>query len=155
MLNVKCVLNVFKCVLNVNMSPTQGNPRLRPPLHFPLLQTQPLVGSVQNHRLPCSLQSPLETWCFGTRSILLTSPKGDSVNDKIPNNEYLGQEMLLKYPTVDALVDLIKKKGKGCAPMKCDLRRAYKQIHVDFFPSKNDSLIPFFKTSLFLVQMYF
>ena len=58
-------------------------------------------------------------------------PVGDSVNDKIPKDSYLGEECQLRYPTVDALVALVKKKGKGCALMKRDLRRAYKQILVD------------------------
>ena len=61
----------------------------------------------------------------------LSFPPGDSVNDKIPRDEYLGEDITLKYPGVDALVALIKKKGQGCALMKVDLRRAYKQIHTD------------------------
>ena len=61
----------------------------------------------------------------------LSYPPGNSVNDKIPKDHYLGQERKLTYPSVDALVELVKKKGSGCALMKCDLRRAYKQIHTD------------------------
>ena len=61
----------------------------------------------------------------------LSFPPGDSVNDKIPKDEYLGEEMVLKYPGVDALVALIKQRGLGCALMKVDLRRAYKQIFTD------------------------
>ena len=61
----------------------------------------------------------------------LSFPHGDSVNDKIPRDQYLGQEMILKYPGVDALVELVKKKGPGCALVKVDLRRAYKQIFTD------------------------
>ena len=61
----------------------------------------------------------------------LSYPPGDSVNDKIPRDEYLGQGMVLKYPGVDALVALIKKKGHGCALIKVDLRRAFKQILTD------------------------
>ena len=61
----------------------------------------------------------------------LSFPPGDSVNEKIPKDQYLGQDMVLRYPTVDSLVELIKKKGRGCALMKSDFRRAYKQIQVD------------------------
>ena len=61
----------------------------------------------------------------------LSFPPGNSVNDKIPRDEYMGQELVLKYPGVDALVALVKRKGKGCALMKVDLRRAYKQILTD------------------------
>ena len=45
-------------------------------------------------------------------------PPGDSVNDKIPLDEYLGQGMVLKYPGVDALVALIKKKRSRLCPNK-------------------------------------
>ena len=61
----------------------------------------------------------------------LSFPPGNSVSDKIPKDQYLGQERKLTYPSVDALVELVRKKGQGCALMKCDLRRAYKQIHTD------------------------
>ena len=61
----------------------------------------------------------------------LSFPPGDSVNDRIPKDQYMGQEMTLRYPKVDSLVELVKKKGPGCALMKVDLKRAYKQIQVD------------------------
>ena len=61
----------------------------------------------------------------------LSFPPGNSVNEKIPKDRYMGQETNLKYPKVDSLVDLVKQKGRGCALMKSDLRRAYKQIPVD------------------------
>lgn len=81
----------------------------------------------------------------------LSFPPGDSVNDKIPKNQYLGEEVRLRYPSVDALVDLVVKKGQGCALMKCDLRRAYKQIWTDpmdwnFLGIKWDDAIWFDKT---------
>lgn len=61
----------------------------------------------------------------------LSHPPGNSVNEKIPKDQYLGQSSKLTYPSVDALVELVRKKGVGCALMKCDLRRAYKQIPTD------------------------
>lgn len=61
----------------------------------------------------------------------LSFPHGDSVNDKIPKNHYLGEEVHLRYPSLDSFVELVVKKGRGCAMMKCDLRRAYKQIWTD------------------------
>lgn len=58
-------------------------------------------------------------------------PPGNSINDRIPKESYLGEECILTYPGVDNLVEIIKEKGRGCALMKVDLRRAYKQIFVD------------------------
>ncbi|CAC5397009.1 unnamed protein product [Mytilus coruscus] len=40
-------------------------------------------------------------------------------------------EVHLKYPNVDALVELIKKHGRNCLIFKRDLSRAYRQIFID------------------------
>ena len=48
----------------------------------------------------------------------LSFPQGNSVNDKIPKDQYMGQSVVLKYPKVDSLVEIIKRKGRGCALMK-------------------------------------
>ena len=53
------------------------------------------------------------------------------MNDRIPKDSYLGEATGLRYPSVDALTQLVREKGAGCALMKCDLKRAYKQIQVD------------------------
>ena len=37
----------------------------------------------------------------------------------------------MRYPSIDALTELVREKGRGCALMKSDLKRAYKQIFVD------------------------
>ena len=58
-------------------------------------------------------------------------PPGQSVNDKIQKGTYLEKECELTYPSVDALVELVKKNGEGCLMMKRDLKRAYKQIQTD------------------------
>ena len=61
----------------------------------------------------------------------LSFPPGESVNDKIPKDSYLGETTSLRYPSVDALTQLVREKGQGCALMECNLERAYKQINVD------------------------
>ena len=61
----------------------------------------------------------------------LSFPHGSSVNDMIPKNTYLGKPFSLRFPTVDKFAELIKRKGRGCAIFKKDLRRCYKQIKVD------------------------
>ena len=45
-------------------------------------------------------------------------------------DSYLDEQICLKYPTVDKLVEIIIRKGKGCLLFKCDLRRFYRQIPV-------------------------
>lgn len=63
----------------------------------------------------------------------LSWPKGASVNDGIPKNEYVGQPSHIRYPTVDQLcfraVTLSKGKKKGMIQgYKVDLNRAFRQI---------------------------
>lgn len=61
----------------------------------------------------------------------LSFPQGKAVNDGILKDQYLNEEINIRYPTVDDLVDLIKKKGKSCHLFKRDLKRAYRQIFID------------------------
>jgi hypothetical protein len=46
------------------------------------------------------------------------------VNNGILKDQYLGETISVQYPTVDNLIDLIKKKGKGCHLFKKNLKRA-------------------------------
>ena len=62
----------------------------------------------------------------------LSFPKnGGSVNSAIRNELIAEEAITLRYPTIDNLVDLVVRKGRGCALMKRDLSRAYRQIPVD------------------------
>ena len=54
-----------------------------------------------------------------------------SVNAAVDKNVYLGRETNLCYPTMDSLVELILSTGPGCAIMKTDLRKYYRQIYID------------------------
>ena len=74
--------------------------------------------------------SPLNTLPKGNdgerRVILdLSFPRQCSINSGIE------KELKLSYPSIDNLVELIKKKGKCCLLYKCDLKRAYRQIPID------------------------
>lgn len=62
----------------------------------------------------------------------LSFPPGDSVNLGIPKDTYLGDPAKFSLPTVDTIVEMIKVKGRGCALFKRDLRRAYRQLPVDW-----------------------
>ncbi|MES9902603.1 MAG: hypothetical protein ABW168_07960 [Sedimenticola sp.] len=61
----------------------------------------------------------------------LSFPKGNSVNDSIVKDIYLGDKVSLIYPKVDDFVELIKVKGQGCHLFKKDLRRGYRQVFID------------------------
>ena len=56
---------------------------------------------------------------------------GDAINGFIDKDNYLEEDVNLKYPNVDILVDLIKKHGRNCLIFKRDLSRAYRQIFID------------------------
>ena len=43
------------------------------------------------------------------------------MNDGIKKDEYLDEQITLKYPTVDKLMEVIKKKGRGCMLFKRNL----------------------------------
>ena len=58
----------------------------------------------------------------------LSCPHGKAVNDFIPRSEFLGEPYSLRYPRVDNLVNIIKRKGRGCALWKRDLKKAYRQL---------------------------
>ena len=56
---------------------------------------------------------------------------GSSVNDGIPSGSFLGAQLDLSYPTIDAIVSAIVSLGRGCMLYKRDLRKAYRQFPVD------------------------
>ena len=60
----------------------------------------------------------------------LSHPQGESINLGINKDRYRGQEVELKLPGLDALVELILKKGRGCKIFRRDLAGAYKQVPV-------------------------
>ena len=61
----------------------------------------------------------------------LSFPEGNSVNDGIDKTKYLGEDIILKFPTVDKLAQIMVSLGKGCLLFKRDLKRYYRQIFVD------------------------
>ena len=69
----------------------------------------------------------------GERRVILdlSFPSENCVNKGISKDWYLGEPVCLKYPSVDDLVQLIKKKGRYCLIFKKDLKRAYRQIPID------------------------
>lgn len=74
---------------------------------------------------------PKNSGCDRRVILDLSWPRGSSVNDFISKKEYVGQEVKLSYPTVDSLINIIRRKGMGCLMFKKDLSRAYRQLPVD------------------------
>lgn len=76
-----------------------------------------------------------------TVSPLFTVPKYDTDrrvivdcsygNDGIPQHFFFGEPLRLCYPRHDEFASLIVKFGQKCHIWKCDLSRAFKQLHVD------------------------
>ena len=53
------------------------------------------------------------------------------MNDGIDTELYLGEPSNLHFPTIDDIVSLIHRAGKGCFIFKRDLKAAYRQFPVD------------------------
>lgn len=94
-----------------------------------------ILGPFKSNPLKCPItMSPLNTVpkkdCEERRVILdLSFPRNmGSVNDGIDKDYYLGEKIKLSYPSVDSLVEIIKKFGRGCLLFKRDLRKFYRQI---------------------------
>jgi hypothetical protein len=61
----------------------------------------------------------------------LSFPPGTSVNDGIPRDIYLGDQIDLTFPSVDDLAARIRAVGPEALLFKKDLKRAYRQFLVD------------------------
>ena len=54
----------------------------------------------------------------------LSYPVGNSINDGISQEYYLGKKNNICYPNVDDFVDIIKLKGQGCLMLKKTLKKS-------------------------------
>ena len=61
----------------------------------------------------------------------LSWPCGHSVNDGIPSDSYLGEPLVLRYPTIDNIVDAVVALGHDCHLYKRDIQKVYRQFPVD------------------------
>ena len=61
----------------------------------------------------------------------MSFPEGKAVNEGIDKNSYQGESVCLTYPTIDKMVELMIRKGKGGKLFKRDLKRAFRQFKVD------------------------
>ena len=62
----------------------------------------------------------------------LSWPCGHSVNDGIPSDSYLGEPLVLRYPTIHEIMNAVVTLGRGCHLYKRDLQKVYRRSPVDF-----------------------
>ena len=68
----------------------------------------------------------------GTRVIVdLSWPIGSSVNSCVPSNVYDDVPFILKYPTIDQVVERIKLVGPSALLYKVNLERAFRNLRID------------------------
>ena len=101
------------------------------------LKFQAIIGPFKSNPFITNLQlPPLNTvpkGSEGDRRIILdlSFPPDNGINSQISKDHYPGEKIGLRYPSVDDLVNIIKKKGRSCLMYKKDLSRAYRQIPID------------------------
>ena len=61
----------------------------------------------------------------------LSWPPGESVKGRIPDNIFDGHMGILKYPTIDHILDAIVDVGKDTLLFKVDLKCAYRNLRTD------------------------
>ena len=58
-------------------------------------------------------------------------PQGNSVNSRIPKDEYMGNSVKITYPTIDRLCKHAVEVGSIVVGYKKDMQQAFKQIILD------------------------
>ena len=61
----------------------------------------------------------------------LSFPHGNSVNNGVQSDKYLGTPFLLTLPTINNITNQVKKLSKGCHLYKIDLSRAFRHVKLD------------------------
>ena len=69
----------------------------------------------------------------GSRRLIvdLSWPRGLGVNSHIPDNTFDDNPGVLKYPTVDHIVEAVNRLGTNSLLFKIDLKRAYRNLRSD------------------------
>ena len=70
---------------------------------------------------------------IGKRRIILdlSFPRGQSVNDQVDREKFDNSEFLLKFPSVDDIVDEICRSNDDVTIAKIDMARAFRNLRVD------------------------
>ena len=61
----------------------------------------------------------------------LSWPKGFSVNHAVSKQTYLGTTFMLNYPSVDNIIETLRKLGPSSLIYKIDISRAFRHIRID------------------------
>ena len=68
----------------------------------------------------------------GVRVIVdLSWPEENNVNSCIPDGMFDDMDFILKYPSIDLILEKIKEVGPQAALYKVDLERAYRNLRID------------------------
>ena len=96
-----------------------------------------IAGPFKSNPLSVQLAvSPMNTVpkdCADQRRVIvdLSWPVGNSVNDGISKDIYLGEDIALHYASVEQVCQMVNHIGPGALIYKRDLRHAYRQVAVD------------------------
>ena len=97
-------------------------------------QHKAIVGPCENIPFPIHysplLSRPKQD---DTRRVIvnMSYPYGASLNDKICNKNYDGVDFVLKYPSVDEIVETVQHLGSDVLLSKIDISRAFRNLRVD------------------------
>ncbi len=99
------------------------------------LQNNAVLGPFKSNPFECAAKySPLNTRPKpdGSRRVILdlSCPRGNSVNSSIDKHFYMGEEIELRFPKVDNLVEQILRLGPFCVAYKRDLKKFYRNLPV-------------------------
>ena len=61
----------------------------------------------------------------------LSFPLGQSVNNRVPKDKYVGSYFELKYPSIDDIVASLKQLGCDALLYKIDISLAFRHIRID------------------------
>ena len=61
----------------------------------------------------------------------LSYPQGASVNDYVSKDRFDGYAFMLRFPSMDDIVEEIKKRGRDVSLAKIDVARAFRNLRVD------------------------
>ena len=61
----------------------------------------------------------------------LSWPEGASVNHGVQKNQYLQSYFMLKYPSIDHIIEELNTIGPGAKIFKVDISRAFRHLRID------------------------
>ena len=109
------------------------------PDHVNYIQTEikygAILGPFDSYPFPCHVSPFLtrEKHNSANRHVILdlSFPVGQSVNDGVAKDKYLNTYFHLNYPSVNSIVNNLKRLGPSAKIYKIDISRAFRHIRID------------------------